>query len=268
MTFPIYLLSILLPAAQISSNYLLFCCLLYGLVQTSTVLIHEMGHAYAALCLKCSVAQILLWPLGGICYIGRSQGSNLSPKQDIIIAISGPAVHIPLAFLYYIFYINNLKDDGANEGEKYLSIFNTYDTGCNFYAKKWDSCLTSLLMRYSFYMQIMLFAFNVFTPAFPLDGGRILCSALLLCGCSKSFAAKIMGIISCVIGIALMVYGSSESSDPVFMYTGSFLQILIGIYCLSKGYQLFMSSLTSSEYECAEFQNMPIVHLQTNQSEV
>ena len=84
ITFPLFLLSTLLPAASISTTYLLFCFFLYGLIQFSTVLFHEMGHAYAALLLHCSIGQILLWPLGGICYIGRN-AATLTPKQDILI---------------------------------------------------------------------------------------------------------------------------------------------------------------------------------------
>ena len=272
MSFLIYLVAILAPAAQISSTYFLFCFLLYGVIQTTTVLIHEMGHAYAALRLQCSVGQILLWPLGGICYIGRGQRSSLSPKEDIIIACSGPAVHIPLALLYYVLYLytadKKLSNGILNEREEYLSIFSNYDSTCNFYVTIWNSCMTNLLMKFAFLMQILLFIFNFFTPAFPLDGGRILFSSLLLCGCSKSCTAKIMGCTSAFIGILLITYGISLSADSVYVLTGGLIQVFIGFYCLSKGYQLFASSFTSSEHELPEFQNAPIVYLQTNRNEV
>lgn len=123
-------------------------------------------------------------------------------------------------------------------------------------------------MKVAFYMQVVLFAFNVLTPAFPLDGGRILFSSLLLFGCSKSFSAKIMGFISIIIGVLLITYGLSQGIESDYVLTGSMIQIGIGLYCIPKGYQLIASSFTSSEYELEEFQNAPIVNFQTNSNRV
>ena len=45
---------------------MLYNGILYGPVLWSTVLVHELGHAFVALWLGFDVTQILLWPLGGI----------------------------------------------------------------------------------------------------------------------------------------------------------------------------------------------------------
>lgn len=41
--------------------------------------------------LGAEVHGILLWPLGGLAFMGHS----VSPRDDIVVAIAGPATHIP-----------------------------------------------------------------------------------------------------------------------------------------------------------------------------
>ncbi len=50
-----------------------------------------MRSSFRHLQLGAEVHGILLWPLGGLAFVGHSG----SPKDDIIVAVSGPATHIP-----------------------------------------------------------------------------------------------------------------------------------------------------------------------------
>src|SRR5690606_1564705 len=69
---------------------LVFCVFLW-----LTVLIHELGHCYAARKVGGRADQIVLWPLGGLAYVAH-QGDL---KDDLKVTLGGPAVHIPLALL-------------------------------------------------------------------------------------------------------------------------------------------------------------------------
>lgn len=48
--------------------------LLLGPVLLLTVLIHELGHCLAARSVGSEVQGILLWPLGGLAFIGKTPG--------------------------------------------------------------------------------------------------------------------------------------------------------------------------------------------------
>ena len=50
-------------------------------------------------------------------------------------------------------------------------------------------------------------AFNLFLPAYPLDGGRILADVLLLMGLQPDLAAKITVAAAAVIGTGIVVWG-------------------------------------------------------------
>lgn len=56
-------------------------------------------------------------------------------------------------------------------------------------------------------MQITLVVFNLFLPAYPLDGGRIFADCLLLLGVPATQAATIVIIVAAVVAISLAVWG-------------------------------------------------------------
>ena len=55
------------------------------------------GHCFATRKVGGEVHGILLWPLGGLAYIGHSGDA----KDDLIVSIAGPLTHIPQALLWY-----------------------------------------------------------------------------------------------------------------------------------------------------------------------
>eukprot|EP00882_Tetradesmus_deserticola_P016313 GHRQ01017415.1.p4 GENE.GHRQ01017415.1~~GHRQ01017415.1.p4 ORF type:complete len:171 (+),score=30.14 GHRQ01017415.1:129-641(+) len=70
----------------------LYWFLLLGPILLVTVLIHELGHSLAARQVGGRVEGILLWPLGGLAFIGHAKG----PKADMWVAFAGPLTHIPM----------------------------------------------------------------------------------------------------------------------------------------------------------------------------
>lgn len=56
-------------------------------------------------------------------------------------------------------------------------------------------------------MQVVLFLFNLCVPAYPLDGGRVFCDVLCLAGVERTKAGYSSGVLSGLIGGAMVLYG-------------------------------------------------------------
>ncbi|MBI3926263.1 MAG: hypothetical protein HY319_12035 [Armatimonadetes bacterium] len=152
--------------------------LLLTLALFGTVLLHELAHCYAAWHLGGSVSHILMWPLGGLAYV--SHRGDL--KDDIKIAAAGPLVHIPLALLC----VAGLVALGNPFSWSYFSPY-----GWGTFSDFASYVLVGILK-----MQVILFLLNLFLPAYPLDGGRILANFLLLAGYPRDQAARTLCYLS------------------------------------------------------------------------
>lgn len=130
------------------------------------VLVHEMVHYITARCCGFSGFDIELIAVGAV--LKFRDLDDATPKEDLIISVSGPMSNIALAVIFYFLYKNFPND--------------------NWY------------MLFAGNLAIGLF--NLI-PAFPLDGGRIL-RDLLNFRFTYKRSNKIMIIVSIVIGILLM----------------------------------------------------------------
>jgi Zn-dependent protease len=123
--------------------------LLLGLITTilffSSVLAHELGHAFLALRSKIPVKGITLFIFGGVAQITREPKT---PGEEFRIAIAGPIVSLTLSCIFGILYI-------IEANVPYLAAPAFY------------------LMR----INLILALFNL-VPGFPLDGGRVLRSLI------------------------------------------------------------------------------------------
>jgi Zn-dependent protease len=64
------------------------------------VLLHELGHSFAAQYYGVEVKQIVLLPIGGVAQLASIPEK---PSQEFVIAIAGPLVNFILAILMLIF---------------------------------------------------------------------------------------------------------------------------------------------------------------------
>jgi len=117
------------------------------------VLLHELGHSLVARHFGESVHDIVLLPIGGVSRMEIPQ----DPRQEILVAVSGPVVSLILAMFFLI-----------------LSLLFGYSLGFGSFIKAESRILVEL-----FYVNLMLAIFNLI-PAFPMDGGRILRGILAL----------------------------------------------------------------------------------------
>jgi Zn-dependent protease len=168
-----------------------------------TTLVHEYGHCFAARAVGGHADQILLWPLGGLAYVGH--GGAL--RDDVKIAFAGPVLHLPLAGICAgILYFRHPWD------WNWLNVFAPWYP-FPFPEYFWDDLTVGLLK-----LQIVLFLLNLFVPAYPLDGGRILTNFLMM-RYGRDRAAIATTFFSIPIGIAITIWGFLQR-DVMFAVLG------------------------------------------------
>ncbi|MGZ3331129.1 MAG: site-2 protease family protein [Gemmatimonadaceae bacterium] len=122
---------------------------LFTLAIFGSVVLHELGHALTARRFGVATKDITLLPIGGIARLDHIPNQ---PRQELLIAIAGPAVTLAIAIAIYIV----LRLLGLPVG---LVDTTANGTGRGFLAQ---------LM----WVNASLLVFNLL-PAFPMDGGRV-----------------------------------------------------------------------------------------------
>ena len=118
------------------------------------VLLHELGHVFAARRYGVKTRDVTLWPFGGISSMERMPDK---PSEELIVAVAGPAVNVAIAAVLILwlgprFDLENLT--------------------------KIEDPVVSLAVKLAA-ANIILVVFNLI-PAFPMDGGRVLRAILAM----------------------------------------------------------------------------------------
>ena len=121
----------------------------------ASLVMHELGHAWAARRAGIRVPQIDLWLLGGM---ARMERDSRTPGEEFKISAAGPAVSLLLAAGCFALGV------GLEGYGRFTDAATLRATG--------DVTPVQLALSFLVTMNLVIFLFNL-VPAFPLDGGRI-----------------------------------------------------------------------------------------------
>ena len=159
------------------------------------VLLHELGHVFAARRYGVKTRDITLWPFGGISSMERMPDK---PSEELIVALAGPAVNVVIAAGLLLWLGPQLDPENLTKIEDPTVSLAIKVAGAN----------------------IILVLFNLI-PAFPMDGGRVL-RALLAMRMGNARATELAATIgqgfAVVFGIVGIFYNPLLIIIAVFIF--------------------------------------------------
>lgn len=156
----LFFILFILAFALLSLQLALFLVLIFFFVT-----LHELTHAIVAIKNNIKVRKIVLLPIGGMAMV---ESTEIKPITEIKMSLAGPLLNIIMVYVCLaIAYIFSLP-----LGSWLVEFFDP--------TQAFALGLPELVLFYSFYANLILGVFNLFLPAFPLDGGRIFRALLAL----------------------------------------------------------------------------------------
>ncbi len=205
--------------------------LVAGILLFVSVLLHELGHSFAAQQQGISVNSITLFLFGGLASLNDEAKT---PAGAFWIAVAGPLVSLTLFFLLTL-----LASSGLIVGPL--------------------AAITSLLA----YINLVLATFNMI-PGLPLDGGNVLKAAVWKLSGNRyrgirwaSRSGQIIGWSAIALGV-LSVLGISNVGSVWTLIIGWFILQNAGQSAQSATVQEALSGLTAAD---AVLKNSPIISI-------
>ena len=158
----------------------------------ASVFLHELTHSMVAVSKGYKVEKIILLPIGGIAVT-----SDLpeKPSHEFLIAVSGPLFNF-----FVVAVISTLAAFSiVSFPENWLGLLLSNE-------EAFEQALLSNPLLALFYVNLMLGSFNLFFPALPLDGGRVL-RAVIGFFTSFEMATRIVSRLSVYLSILLFLIG-------------------------------------------------------------
>ena len=175
--------------------------LLYIVTLFAIVVLHELGHALTARRYGIHTRDIILLPIGGV---ARLERMPRIPRQELLVALAGPAVNVVLAGVLYAVLraSGGVPTDGFYMMEGVFSI---------------RAFLAQLVG-----VNIVLALFNLL-PAFPMDGGRVLRAVLAMRMRSYARATEIAARVGRVLAFVLGLAGMFWVQNPMWVLIALFV---------------------------------------------
>jgi Zn-dependent protease/CBS domain-containing protein len=175
--------------------------LVYIIVLFAIVVLHELGHALTARRYGILTRDIILLPIGGV---ARLERMPRDPRQELLVALAGPAVNVALAIvLYGLVRLTGTPPQGD------LYAIDLLGSGRAF--------LYQLV-----FVNIILALFNLL-PAFPMDGGRVLRALLAMRMTSYARATAVAARVGRVLALGLGIVGLFKFQNPFWVLIALFV---------------------------------------------
>jgi Zn-dependent protease/CBS domain-containing protein len=191
-----------------------------------SIVVHELTHSLVARYYGISMKGITLFIFGGVAHM---ENDPPSPKAEFMMAIVGPLCSFLIGFLSFLLY---------TFGEK----------------NGWPVTINGVL-NYLTWLNIVLAIFNLI-PAFPLDGGRILRSALWIWKKDIRWATGIAAQIGSRFGILLIIMGI------VYIISGNFVGglwwFLIGLFLRSTAQMSYQQLLARNLFNAKKVNELMV----------
>ena len=164
------------------------------------VLLHELGHVFAARRYGVKTRDVTLWPFGGIASMEQMPEK---PSQELVVALAGPAVNVVIAAVLLLWLGSRLDPENLTRIEDPAVSLAAKVAGAN----------------------IILVLFNMI-PAFPMDGGRVL-RAILAMSMGNARATEVAATIGQGFAVAFGVVG--------ILYNPMLIIIAVFIFLAASG---------------------------------
>jgi Zn-dependent protease/CBS domain-containing protein len=180
-----------------------------ALLFLASILLHELGHSWVARHEGIEVDSIVLWIFGGV---SEFKDRFASPGSEFRVALAGPLVSIGLGVVFVLIALAG-----------------------------WPSAVDGAAAWLG-YINLILAAFNLL-PASPLDGGRVLHSALWRAKGDYAWATRIASEIGQGFGYLFIALGL-----VMFIFQGSFS----GAWLAFIGWFLLQGAKAEARYAATE----------------
>lgn len=167
-----------------------------------SVLIHELAHSILCIRYGIGVRQILLFIFGGISDI---QEETHDFHKEFKIAVAGPIASFILAAIFGLLWKMTTNVITIATTTNTATTISQHAGGDTIVVSSLGLVASGILL-YSALVNALLGVFNL-VPAFPLDGGRILRSALLRWKKDYDESTKIAVRIGIVISYIFIAFG-------------------------------------------------------------
>jgi stage IV sporulation protein FB len=194
------------------------------------ILLHEFGHIAMARRFGVRTPDVILLPIGGVARLERIPEE---PKQELLIALAGPAV--TLVIILFLLLVTVLLGQP-------LTVTDPFSEHGAFTVRLLETNLLVLL-------------FNL-VPAFPLDGGRVL-RALLAFRLGLARATQIAGTIGQLFAVVFGVWGVMQQ-DPWIMLVAFFIFLGAGSEASAVATRLAGRGLQVSQMMVTDFRTIPV----------
>jgi Zn-dependent protease len=193
-----------------------------------SIIIHELTHSLVARNYGVVMKEITLFIFGGVAHMEEDPPH---PKAEFMIAVVGPLSSFLMGVCAFLLYRL-----GVSVG--------------------WPVTVTGVL-NYLFWMNIVLAVFNLI-PAFPLDGGRILRSALWRWKKDVRWSTNISSQIGSGFGLALIILGI------FYIVTGHFVGglwwFLIGMFVRFAAQSSYRQVLARSLFHTKKVRDLMVAN--------